>query len=144
MSSDEEFYRALIRIKDELLAEKEAPFADIQYDTIFDDKVWASLPQKMSKRHSRATSKDITNYWLPLHTSRKEFSTTTTRPESPRASLTMGSDAKHTVNLNGDKKLEVRTRKQLEDLIAREKEARIRDKELRGKFAEIGKVLQGT
>src|ERR1041385_9384657 len=44
--SDDEFYRALIRIKDELLAQKDAPFADIQYDTIFDDKVLSFLRTK--------------------------------------------------------------------------------------------------
>jgi hypothetical protein len=34
--SDDEFYRALSRVKDEVLAQKDAPFAGIQYDTIFD------------------------------------------------------------------------------------------------------------
>ena len=44
--SDDEFYRALIRVKDELQAQKEVPFADIQYDTIFDDKVLGFLGTK--------------------------------------------------------------------------------------------------
>ena len=37
--SDDGFYRALIRVKDEVLAQKESPFADIIYDRIFDKKV---------------------------------------------------------------------------------------------------------
>ena len=41
--SDTAFYRALIRIKDEVLAQKDAPFANIQYDMVFDDKVLTLL-----------------------------------------------------------------------------------------------------
>ena len=44
--SDDEFYRALIRVKDEMLAQKDAPFADIHYDTIFDEKVLSFLGTK--------------------------------------------------------------------------------------------------
>ena len=44
--SDQEFYLALNRIKDELLAQKDAPFADIRYDTIFDEKVLTFLGTK--------------------------------------------------------------------------------------------------
>ena len=45
-SSDEEFYRALIRVHEEVSAQKEAPFADIAYDTIFDEKVLSLLDNK--------------------------------------------------------------------------------------------------
>src|SRR5258707_818517 len=37
-SDENDFYRALIRIKDELLAQKDAPFADVPYDLVFDEK----------------------------------------------------------------------------------------------------------
>src|ERR1039457_2466836 len=44
--SDNEFYRALIRVKDEVLAQKDAPFADVEYDTIFDEKVLSVIGTK--------------------------------------------------------------------------------------------------
>jgi hypothetical protein len=43
---DNEFYRALLRIKDELLEQKDTPYADIKYDTIFDEKVLGFLGTK--------------------------------------------------------------------------------------------------
>ncbi|MFC1944920.1 hypothetical protein ACFLX5_05535 [Chloroflexota bacterium] len=36
--SDDEFYKALNRIEGELLDQKDTPFANISYDTIFDEK----------------------------------------------------------------------------------------------------------
>ncbi len=45
-SSDEEFYTALIRIKKELLEQKDTPFADVHYDKIFDEKVLNALGTK--------------------------------------------------------------------------------------------------
>jgi energy-coupling factor transporter ATP-binding protein EcfA2 len=44
--SDSQFYRALIRVKDEVLALKEAAYADVQYDVIFDEKVLSVLKTK--------------------------------------------------------------------------------------------------
>jgi hypothetical protein len=44
--SDNEFYVALGRVKDEVMAQKDAPFAGINYDTIFDDKVLSFLGTK--------------------------------------------------------------------------------------------------
>ncbi len=49
--------------------------------------------------------------------------------------------AKHPVNLNAGEKKEITTQKDLEDLIAKEKEAISNDKELRKKFGEIEKVI---
>lgn len=48
---------------------------------------------------------------------------------------------KHSVNLNAGEKKEITTQKDLEDLIAKEKEAISNDKELRKKFGEIEKVI---
>ena len=41
--SEDDFDTALLRIKAELLAQKDAPFAKVPYDTVFDDKVLAFL-----------------------------------------------------------------------------------------------------
>jgi hypothetical protein len=45
-STENSFYRALIRIRDEIESQKEAPFSELQYDVIFDDKVMDILGQK--------------------------------------------------------------------------------------------------
>jgi hypothetical protein len=50
--------------------------------------------------------------------------------------------AQHSLNLNAGEKKEITTQKELEDLVAAEKEAISNDKELRKKFAEIEKLLQ--
>ena len=50
--------------------------------------------------------------------------------------------AKHTINLISGEKLEIATRKELEDVIAKEKDAILKDKELRKKFDEIAKLLE--
>ena len=45
-SSDDNFYTALNRIKDEVAAQPDAPLADVPYDLIFDDKVMKVLNTK--------------------------------------------------------------------------------------------------
>jgi hypothetical protein len=47
--SETEFYRALIRIKDEVEGQESSPYARVLYDTIFDDKVLAALNTKDAK-----------------------------------------------------------------------------------------------
>lgn len=47
--SDSEFYRALIRIKDEVEGQEPGPYADVLYDTIFDDKEPSALNTKDAK-----------------------------------------------------------------------------------------------
>lgn len=46
VATDEDFYRALDRIKNELADQKDAPLADVPYDTIFDEKVLSALATK--------------------------------------------------------------------------------------------------
>ena len=45
------------------------------------------------------------------------------------------------MNLNADEKLEIRSQKQLEELIAKEKEGISNDEDLKKKFAEIEKLI---
>jgi hypothetical protein len=42
-SSEDDFYTAIIRIKNELQEQKEAPFSEVVYDKIFDEKVLSVL-----------------------------------------------------------------------------------------------------
>ncbi|MBX3332208.1 MAG: hypothetical protein KF722_17535, partial [Nitrospira sp.] len=136
------FFKALFRIKDELLDQKDAPFADILYDTIFDEKVLAVLGTKDFKTAIQGYIKKY-NELLAASTYFKKgvFNYYNAATIAKHLADNGFFDAEHSVNLNADEKLEITSQKQLEELIAREKEGISKDKELRKKFAEIEKVL---
>ena len=140
--SDEEFYRALIRVKDELLAQKDAPFADIPYDTIFEEKVLSFLGTKDFKMAIEEYVKKY-NDLLAASTYFKKGTFTYYHAATIAKNLADNGffDAKHTVILNASENLEITSQKQLEELIAKEKEGISNDKNLRKKFAEIEKLL---
>lgn len=140
--SDDEFYRALIRVKDELLAQKDAPFADIHYDTIFDEKALSFLGTKDFKTAIEDYVKKY-NELLAASTYFKKGTFNYYNAATIAKSLADNGffDAKHTVSLNADEKLEITSQKQLEDLIAKEKDGITKDKDLRKKFAEIEKLI---
>ncbi|MBU2055244.1 MAG: phage infection protein [Proteobacteria bacterium] len=140
--SDDEFYRALIRVKDELLAQKNAPFANIRYDTIFDEKVLSFLGTKDFKTAIENYIKKY-NELLAASTYFKKGTFNYYNAATIAKSLADNGffDAKHTVNLNANEKLEITSQKQLEELIAKEKEGISNDKDLRKKFADIEKLI---
>jgi energy-coupling factor transporter ATP-binding protein EcfA2 len=141
--SDDEFFRALIRVKDELLAQPDAPFAKIPYDTIFDEKVMAFLGTKDFKVAIAEYIKKY-NELLAASTYFKKGTFNYYNAATIAKSLADNGffDAKHTVSLNADRKLEITSQKQLEDLITKEKEGISNDKDLRKKFAELEKLIQ--
>lgn len=141
--SDNEFYRALIRVKDELLAQKGSPFANIQYDTIFDEKVLGILGTKDFKTAIADYVKKY-NELLAASTYFKKGTFNYYNATTIAKSLADNGffDAKHTVSLNADQNLEITNQKQLEELIAKEKEGISKDKDLRKKFSEIGKLIE--
>jgi hypothetical protein len=140
--SDDEFYRALNRIKDELSAQKDAPFAEIQYDTIFDDKVMSFLGTKDFKT---AIEDYVTKYNELLAASTYFKKGIFDYYNAATIAQTLEKNgffaATHTVHLNADKPLTIRNVKELEALIAKEKDSITKDKELRKKFAEIEKLI---
>jgi len=140
--SSDEFYKALFRIKEELQAQKDAPFAGIKYDTIFDDKVLSFLGTKDFKTAIEDYVKKY-NELLAASTYFKKGTFNYYNAATIAKSLADNGffDAKHTVNLNADEKLEITSQKQLEELITKEKEGITKDKELRKKFAEIEKLI---
>lgn len=141
-TTDTEFFRALIRIKDELLTQKEAPFANVKYDTIFDDKVLSFLGTKDFKT---AIAEYIRRYneLLAASTYFKKGIFEYYNAATVAKSLADNGffDAKHTVSFNNGKRTEITTLRQLEDIIAKEKEAITKDKKLREKFAELERLI---
>jgi hypothetical protein len=139
--SDDDFFRALSRVKDEVLAEKDFPYANIQYDTIFDEKVLTFLGTRDVKTAIEGYIKKY-NELLSASTYFKKgifnyYNATTIAKNLAENGFF---DAEHTVNLNANTKLEITNQKQLDDLIEKEKDGISNDKELRKKFAEIEKL----
>ncbi len=142
-ATNDKFYIALNRIKDEVASRPDNPLKDVPYDLIFDEKVQGFLETKDFKKviseyikkynellaASTYFKKGVFNYYnaaqIAKHLADNGFFA-----------------AKHSVNLNAGEKKEITTQKELEDLIASEKEAISKDKDLRRKFAEIEKLIQ--
>ncbi len=142
-TSEDSFYPALFHVEDELMAQKETPFADIPYDTILDEKVMSFLGTKDFKTAIENYIKKYNGLLAASTYFRKGMfnyynGTTIAKSLADNGFF----DAKHTVSLNADEKLEITSKKQLEELIAKEKDGISEDKELRQKFAEIEKLLK--
>ena len=142
-SGDNQFDLALGRIKGELLTQKDTPFADVQYDKIFDDKVLGFLGTKDVKS---AIEEYVRRYNELLAASTYFKKGTFDYYNASMIAKNLADNgffaAKHTINLISGEKLEIATRKELEDVIAKEKDAILKDKELRKKFDEIAKLLE--
>src|SRR5215213_249641 len=142
-SGDNQFDLALGRIKGELLTQKDTPFADVQYDKIFDDKVLGFLGSKDVKS---AIEEYVRRYNELLAASTYFKKGTFDYYNASTIAKNLADNgffaAKHTINLISGEKLEIATRKELEDVIAKEKDAILKDKELRKKFDEIAKLLE--
>lgn len=140
--SETEFYRALIRIKDEVEGQEPGPYAEVLYDTIFDDKVLAALNTKDAK----TAIKDYVEKYNELIAKSTYFKKGTFDYYNAGQIAKNLADngffnAKHTVRLNAKQSIEITSQKQLEELIAKEKEAISKDAELRKRFAELEKLL---
>lgn len=140
--ADNDFYTAILRVKDEVRAQSNAPFESIAYDTIFDDKVLAFLGTKDVKSAIESYIKKY-NELLASSTYFKKGTFNYYNASTIAKSLADNGffNAKHTVNLNANEKLEISSQKQLEELIAKEKESISNDAELRKKFSEIDKLI---
>jgi len=141
--SDDEFYRALIRVKDEVFTQKDIPFAGVNYDAIFDEKILSFLGTKDVKTAIESYIKKY-NELLAASTYFKKGIFNYYNAATIAKSLADNGffDAKHTVNLNASEKLEITSQKQLEELIKKEKDGISNDKELKKKFSDIEKLIQ--
>lgn len=142
-STEDKFYIALNRIKDEVASRPDALLKDVPYDLIFDEKVQTFLGTKdfrtaigdYVKRYNELLAasiyfkKGVFNYYNAAQIAKQLADNGFFA-------------AQHSVNLNAGEKKEITTQKELEDLIANEKEAISNDEDLRKKFAEIEKLIQ--
>jgi hypothetical protein len=142
-SSDEEFYTALVRIQKEIQELRDPIFSNVEYDKIFDEGVLGALEPADVK----AAIEDYVKRYNELLGSSTFFRKGTfDYYNAGQIASTLARNgffkAEHSVNLNAaGNKLEITTQKELEDVISKEKDARLKDKQLRKKFDDVAKLL---
>ncbi len=140
--SDSEFYRALIRIKEEIEKQGPGPYTDVSYDVIFDDKVLTALNTKDAK----TAIKDYVEKYNELISKSTYFKKGTFDYYNASQIAKNLADngffnAKHTIRLNATESIEITNQKQLEELVNKEKEAISNDASLRKRFTDLEKLL---
>lgn len=142
-ATDDNFYRALKRIRDEVASRPDAPLKDVPYDLIFDEKVQGFLDTQDFKTAIEAFIKKYNDLLAASTYFKKGVFNYYNAAQIARQLADNGFfAARHSVNLNAGEKKEITTQKELEDLIASEREAISNDTDLRKKFAEIEKLIQ--
>jgi len=141
--STEEFYGALVRVKQEVIDQPDAPYAGIKFDRVFDDKILAFLGTKDFKT---ALQDYIQKYDQLISASQYFRKGTFNYYNAATVAKNLAANgffrAKHTVTLIGGEKVEIKSEKELEALIQKEKDAITNDADLRKRFAEIEKQLE--
>ena len=134
---------ALLRIKHEVLEQKDTPLADVEYDKIFDEKVLAALGMDAVK----SAIEDYCQRYNDLLEASTYFKKGTFDYYNAAQIAKNLADngffeAKHTVHLNSEGEVvEIKTEKELADLIAKEKSEILSDAKLKTAFDKADKVL---
>jgi hypothetical protein len=140
--TNDAFQVAVNRIKDEVREQKDAPFADVKYDTIFDDNVIKFLSTEDFKT---AIQDYIARYneLLDASTYFKRGIFNYYNAETISKSLADNGffEAQHSLSLNADSATAIRTQKDLQEVIRKEKEGITSDVALRKKFDAIDKLI---
>lgn len=146
MRDDESFFTALIRVEEEL-ADEPAKYADVPYDTVFDDKVVALL-RTDDFRNALADYIQQLNELLDgsMYFSRETFNYYNAETIAKALGANGFFDANHVVVLNsGDGREELSSLKDLSDLIEAEKLRITDDAALRKTFASLeGKLTRNA
>lgn len=146
MPDDESFFNALLRIEEEL-ADELAPYSDVPYDTIFDDKVISLL---RTNDFRQALSDYVTRFNELLDASTYFSRETFNYYNAETIAKTLGAngffEASHAVVLNaGASREQLSSHKELTDLIQAEKQRITDDANLRKTFAAIeGKLTRNA
>jgi hypothetical protein len=134
---------ALNRIKKELEEQKETPFKDVLYDKIFDERVISAIDDATIKG---AIEQYGARYNEMLDAStffKKGFDYFNAGQIATSLANNGFFNAQHTVRLNSTGEvLEIKTKKELEDVVSREKDAILKDAKLRKNFDTVQKALE--
>lgn len=143
MPTPTEFDAALVRVKTEVEDQTDAPFSDVRYDKIFNEKVLKALNTKGLKD----AIEDYAQRYNDLLAASTYFKKGTFDYYNAGQIARSLSDngffsARHTVSLNADTgSREIKGKEELEDLIAAEKAAILSDAALRKRFDEVARQL---
>lgn len=144
VATDEDFYRALERIKNELDDQRDAPLADVPYDTIFDEKVLHALATKNFK----TAIQDYVKRYNELLAGSAFFKSGIFEYYNAGQIAKVLADngffkAKHTITLRSGAVLnEITSHKELENLVEKELMQLTQDAELQKTFNEIKKIFE--
>jgi ABC-type Mn2+/Zn2+ transport system ATPase subunit len=139
---DDQFIKALIRVKDEVSKQEGAPFAEVPYERIFDSRTLGFLGTEDFKSAIEAYVKsynsiiDKSKYFR-----RGVFNYYNASTIAKNLSENGFFKAKHVIRLNGEKAIDLADVKQLEEIIQAEKDAITNDPELKKKYGSIEKSL---
>ena len=140
--TSDQFLLAITRIAEEVGEQSEAPFADIPYDLVFDPKVVEMLKQDQVREALEDYIRRF-NELIDQSTYFKRGTFTYYNAGVIAKALADNGffDAAHSVSLNAGKKVEITSKKQLEELVENEKEGITSDADLRKKFEAVEKLL---
>jgi Fe-S cluster assembly ATPase SufC len=142
-SSTDDFYTALVRVKQEVMDQPDAPYVSIKFDRVFDDKILAFLDTKDFKT---ALQDYIQKYDQLISASQYFRKGTFNYYNAATVAKNLAANgffkANHTVTLSGGEKLEITSEKELEALIQKEKDGITKNPDLRKRFAELEKQLE--
>ena len=142
-ADDESFYRALERISTEIKEQTDAPFADVHYDKIFDDRILAAL----TVSDVQAAIQDYIIRYNQLLDASKYFQKGVFEYfNASQVATTLAKngffDAKHTVTLSGQEQTTIQTKDQLEAVIQSELDGITQDPTLKTTFSAIKTKLE--
>lgn len=142
-AGSDQFYVALNRIKDELAEQPDAPFASVPYEVVMDEKVQAFL----ANGDFKTAIDDYVKKYNELLAASKYFKKGTFNYYNAAMVARQLKEngffeAKHTVSLNGEDRVEITSEEQLEELIKHEKAKITNDASLRKKFDALEKQIQ--
>jgi hypothetical protein len=144
--SENEFYKALVRVKEEVLDEEEPLFDDISYTSVFSDKVVTFIGTKDFKEK---ISEYIEKYDELIDSStyfkRGVFNHNNASVVAKNLKDNGFFEAKHSVSLNsGGEKKEISTQKELEEVITQEKDAILNNPDLTKAFDALDSKLKAN
>lgn len=141
-NSDDQFFEVLLKIKNEILFQNNAPFSFIQYDKLFDEKIINFLGLEDVKNALEQYIKkynELLNSSIYFKKGTFNYFNATTIGKSLNDNGFF--KANHSVILNANDRLEITSQKQLSEIITKEKEKISQDKELRNKFDDLEKLI---
>ena len=142
-TNNNDFDLAVSRIRDEVLRQKDAPFSQIKYELIFTDQVVNALNTPALKNAIEDYIKRYNQLLAASTYFRKGIFDYYNAGQIARTLASNGFfEAKHSVNLKHDTDvLEINTEDELEAVIAKEKDAILKDTQLRRTFDTVQRQL---